>query len=1036
MNMTSVRLLLAGGLGAVLLGATPALAAPKKKTIVFNRDIRPILSEHCFACHGPDEKKRKAKLRLDINDKLFDERKGGVTVLVPGDLVESELYANVTTDDEDTLMPPADHDKPLSGRQKELIGQWIKEGAQWQEHWSFMKPVRPKVPQTKHAQWAKNPIDHFIAAKLEEQELPPSKEANRETLIRRVAFDLTGLPPTLQETDRFLADKSADWYGKMIDHYMASPRYGEHVAHYWLDAVRYGDTHGLHLDNVRSIWPYRDWVIRALNANMPYDQFSIAQLAGDLLPNPTQDQQVASAYVRAHVSTSEGGAIPEEWYVRYAVDRTETMGAIWMGMTVGCGLCHEHKFDPISQKEFYQMFAFFNNSTESAMDGNKALWAPVLKLDTPEQKSRKAALDKQITVIEKNLLTAVTKVKYEEPKNVGKSQPKETVWIDDTVPPKARAQGDSPWKFVSKPEPVFCGSKASLREAKGRSQHFFTGANPTLAIGTNTKLFAHVYLDTLNPPKEIMLQFNDGTWEHRAYWGGNKIDFGKDKTVSRKHMGDLPETGKWIRLEVDASKVGLKPGAQLNGWAFTQFDGKVYWDKAGITTTVDPTKDPQLSLKFWTGRNRNNKGLPGNVQAALKADPAKRNDAQKTTLRSYYLAHVHNGTSAQFSGQRKQIAALKKQKTDIDKSAPSTMVMKEMAKPRPSYVLKRGEYDKKGEQVTANIPGFLPQLAKLEEKRPYNRLDLARWLMRPEHPLTARVTVNRLWQQYFGVGIVRTSEDFGSQGEPPTHPDLLDWMATELVAMKWNVKQFQKLLLTSAAYRQSSSVTPAMLEVDPENRFYARGPRFRLDAESLRDNALAVSGLLVDKLGGTGVKPYQPQGIWKAVGYSGSNTVKYQQGKGPDQLYRRSLYTFWKRTAPPPSMITFDAPSREIFCMRRERTNTPMQALLMMNDPQFVEAARHLGVRLMSEGGKTAAQRLAWGFRLVLTRKPNPREVATLEKTLGQLLAKFKADPEAAKQLLSVGDSEVNTQLDPGEQAAYAMISSLLLNLDETVTKN
>jgi hypothetical protein len=680
------------------------------------------------------------------------------------------------------------------------------------------------------------------------------------------------------------------------------------------------------------------------------------------------------------------------------------------------------------------MFAFFNNSTEAAMDGNKALWAPVLKLATPEQRARKAAINAEIAALEKAIVAKAAKLNYEEPKLAVKPEPKETVWIDDAVPAKASPQGNSPWKFVSKPEPVHSGAKASVREAKGLSQHFFTGANPTLAIGAGTKLFAHVFLDTLNPPGQIMLQFNDGTWEHRAYWGGDKIAWGKKDTVSRRRLGDLPETGKWVRLEVDAAQVGLKPGAQLNGWAFTQFDGKVYWDTAGIVTTVDPTKDPSQSLKFWAGKNKANKKLPADIHAALKA--AKPSKAQQKTIRDYYLANVHAKSKAKFAAEQTKMAALKKELAEVDKGAPSTMVMQELPKPRQTFVLTRGEYDKKGEKVSAAAPGFLPPLPKLKTERPYNRLDLARWLMSPEHPLAARVTVNRFWQQFFGIGLVKTSEDFGSQGAAPTHPELLDWLATEFTAKGWDTKTFYKLLLTSTTYRQSSAVTPDRLKADPENRFYARGPRFRLDAEAIRDNALAVSGLLINKLGGVGVKPYQPSGIWKAVGYSGSNTVKFQQGKGGEQLYRRSLYTFWKRTAPPPMMNNFDAPSREAFCMRRERTNTPLQALQLMNDIQFVEAARHLGVRMMTEGGQTSAAQLAWGFRLVLARKPNKKEQATMERVLGQLQFRFKKEPANAKAILEVGDSPVNAKLDASEQAAFTMLASMLLNLDETLTKN
>lgn len=1034
-----------------LVATSPAASPPAK--LDFNRDIRPILSDNCYACHGPDAEKRKAGLRLDLKDGALAPLKSGEIAIVPGDLAKSGLIARITTKDEDDLMPPAKSGKQLTANQVDLLKRWIAQGAEWKEHWSFIKPERPPVPAVKNQRWPRNPIDAFILARLDKEKLRPAKQADKATLIRRVTFDLTGLPPTLEEVDAFLADTKPDAYERLVDRLLQSPRYGEHEARYWLDVARYGDTHGLHLDNERSMWPYRDWVVGAFNRNQPFDEFTIEQLAGDLLPAPTRDQKIASGFNRCNVSTSEGGAIDEEFYVRYAVDRTETTGVVWMGLTLGCASCHDHKFDPVSQKEFYQFSAFFNNFNEKAMDGNALLPPPTIKLPSLEQEAKLAELSSSIAAMEKQIREETAKVTYTEPERTpspATNPPADFVWVEDEFPKGAKVEASGTagaLKWVEA-EKVHSGKRAFTRTDKGLAQDFFTQALPSLLVGTGDTLFAYVYLDPADPPKAIMLQFHTSDWLHRANWGDeDAISFGTKGTSQKLLMGALPKLGEWVRLEIDAGKLDLKAGAKIDGIAFTQFGGTVYWDRAGIFTGTVQEDWSGVSLLAWEQQEkaREKKDLPKEVAEALKADADKRTDAQKDALREYYIANIYTPARATFEPLFNKLKEDRKQRDELDKSLPATMISEEMEKPRGTFVLKRGQYDQRSEPVAPAVPAVLPPLTSGPTA---NRLALARWLVSPEHPLTARVTVNRLWQQFFGLGLVKTSGDLGAQGEWPSHPELLDWLACEFMQpsvaqpptlnsqppVGWDVKHMIRLLVTSATYRQSSAVTQTVLQKDPQNRLLARGPRFRLDAEMIRDNALFVSGLLVEKLGGRGVRPYQPSGIWEAVGYTSSNTAKFEQDHG-EALYRRSLYTFWKRTAPPPYLTTFDAPSREKYCTRRERTDTPLQALVTMNDPAYVEAARHLSARMLQHAARPE-ERLNFGFRLVTARPPQASEKSVLQGALTKYLAKYQADPEAAKKLIAVGESPADEKLNPSELAAYTMVASLLLNLDETLNKN
>lgn len=1029
--------------GFVSFAACSALLFGDDRKIEFNRDVRPILSNNCFLCHGPDKNQLQAGLRLDKREIAVGKLESGTTAIVPNDLSASALIARVTSNDPDLKMPPPGSGKSITPEEIETLKHWIAQGAEYQGHWSFIPAVRREPPVTKFAAQVRNSIDNFILKRLETEGLEPSPEADKFSLIRRVTIDLTGLPPTPSEVDEFLADNSPDAYEKVIDRLLMSRRYGEHQGRIWLDAARYGDTHGLHLDNERSLWPFREYVINAFNNNMPFDQFTVEQLAGDLVPNATTDQKVASGFNRCNVSTSEGGSIDAEVLVRYAVDRTEAVSTVFLGLTLQCAVCHSHKFDPISQKEFYSLYSYFYSMADAAMDGNALLPPPILKLPTDEHLKRQRDFDAQLASLQQTIATELANAKYVDPLQ-GSDIPadallvtrRELVWIDDDAfPAGAQLQGDTPWKFHSKVEgPVYSGEKASTRTAAGLSQHFFTSANPGLKIAEGDVLFAYVYLDPANPPKSIMLQFNDGSWEHRFNWGDeDAIGFGAKNTPAKHLAGPLPKMGEWVRLEVPAAEVGLMPGATLNGWAFTQFAGTCHWDRAGIVTRSSQAPTEFNSQIAWEQSEQPTPKttLPGPIQEALKIESAKRNPDQQKQLREYFLQNINTGTRATFAALQGKVADVNKQKADLDAAIPATMVSADLPEPREAFVLIRGAYDKKGEKVDRGVPSALPQLP---EGVPNNRLGLAKWLVAPNHPLTSRVIVNRYWQQFFGTGIVKTAEDFGAQGTWPTHPELLDWLATEFIRTGWDVKRMHKLMLMSGTYRQSSSVSPALLARDPENQLLARGPRFRFDAEVIRDSILFSSGLLVERSGGKSVKPYQPEGIWEAVAFVGSNTRDFKPDAG-EALYRRSLYTFWKRTAPPPSMSTFDAPSRENCTVRRPRTNTPLQALALMNDKQYIDASRKLAERMIQEGGSTPEQRLIYGFRWVTARPPTLRELQVLQRTFDKQLATFRNDKDSAEKLLAYGDSPRNQNIDPIEYAAWTMIANLLINLDETITK-
>ena len=956
----------------------------------------------------------------------------------------SGLWTRVNSTDDEEVMPPPKSNKTLSPDEKAMLKRWIEQGAPYQKHWAFEPPVKAEPPALKSAAGVRNPIDQFIRARLEHEALAPSPEADRPTLIRRVAFALTGLPPTVQEVDQFVADAALDAVEKMVDRYLASPRFGEEMARHWLDVARYGDTHGLHLDNERQMWAYRDWVVKAFNDNKHFDQFTIEQLAGDLLPNATQDQFIATGFNRCNVTTSEGGAIDAEFIFRYAVDRASTTAETWLGLTAGCCVCHDHKYDPISAKEFYSFYAFFHSNADPAMDGNAVLTAPTLKLTTSEQQKKLGDFDTQIAAAQKQLDEKVAAVAYNDPATM---QPPpqvteiETVWIDDDFPAGAKPQASpgAPTQWVDATSGVvFSGQRALKRTDKGLAQDFYDGGAAPLDIPPGAELFANVWLDPADPPKTIMLQYNKGGWEHRAVWGDYEaIQWGAPGTVERVNAGPLPEASKWARLAIDATKVGLNAGDQITGIALTQFGGTVFWDKVGVAGRNDPASDPGHSLLAWWKQRagKDTQGVPPDINKLLKDGPdTAHTPEQAKSVRDYYVKNICAETKAQYTASSDALAKLRTAREEFDKAIPSTFIWHDLEKPRESFIMVRGQYDKPGDKVEPAVPAVFPALQKPDANSRATRLDLARWLVATENPLAARVTVNRFWQQLFGTGLVKTSYDFGSQGEMPSHPELLDWLAVTFRESGWDVKQLLRTIVTSATFRQSSKAASELWKRDPENRLLARGPRFRLDGEQLRDNALFVSGLINLEMGGKGVKPYQPPNIWEPVGYADSNTRFYKPDTGP-ALYRRSIYCFVKRTAPPPFMVNFDGPSREQFCTRRERSDTPLQALQLMNDVQHFEAARALAERVMAADATTAG-RIALAYRTVLARSPAPEEVVIVQSALEKHLAKFQQTPDAAKKAIRNGESQPKPGQSEPELAAWTLVANLLLNLDETVTRN
>jgi hypothetical protein len=1013
----------------ILLGVEAGLSPGRvsaAEAMDFNRDIRPILSDNCFACHGPDDKVRKSKLRLDRREDAIHPARSGASAIVPGKPGESELIRRITADHPDDRMPPAETGKTLTQREIELLKQWIASGAEYREHWAFVPPEKSPLPDVSLVgQTPSNPIDAFVAARLEQENLKPAPEADRSTLIRRVTLDLTGLPPTPDEIDAFLADSSAQAYEALVDRLLDSPRYGERMAVDWLDAARYADTHGYHLDSGRDLTPWRDWVIAAYNENKPFDEFTVEQLAGDLLPHATRDQKIATGFNRNHMINYEGGAIPEEYHYAYLVDRVNTTATVWLGLTMACAQCHDHKYDPISKTDYYRFLAFFNNVPEKGLDGNKGNAAPVLRLSTPEQDQKLALLNEALRTAERRLDTDREEI-----------DAAQESWERNLASATALE-----WKTVL-PEQANTTSDAQIEVLEDESL-LVKGPNPDKDI----------YTIRFTPTLPGITAF--------------RVEALPDDSLSRRgpgraHNGNFLLTGVRLRSEsgpvtlkaasADYSQDGYPVSAALDGDTSTGWavDGSIGMPHRAIFELEQPAPETPLTLilEFQSGTPRHAFGrfrlgitdaaqphepiaIPEGLRLVLAKPAPERSTDEEAQVRKFYRERV----SPEYRQRRAALESVRKERDAFEATIQTTMVMVETEKPRDTFVRMRGQYDQLGEKVTAATPA---SLLPMDSGEPVNRLGLARWLVSPAHPLTARVTVNRYWQMYFGNGLVKTAEDFGSQGEWPSHPHLLDWLAREFIDSGWNVKHLQRLIVTSATYRQSSDVTAALFHADPENLLLARGPRFRLQAEFIRDQALAISGLLNSRIGGDSVSPYQPSGLWEELSMR-EDSKKFSaqffvQSTGAD-LYRRSMYTFWKRSSPPPQMSTFDAPDRETCTVRRPRTNTPLQALILLNDPTYLEASRKLAERLMARGDSDDADRIAWAFRLATARAPGPAERSVLLRILEEQRMHYRANVADARELLKTGDSPWNNALDPVELAAWTMLSSTILNLDETLTK-
>jgi hypothetical protein len=1069
------------GLSLLALAVVSQAAPPAKKeepvplTPTYNRDIRPILAENCFPCHGPDSASRKAGLRIDKYGDAIALRESGKRTIVPGDPISSELVARILKPDNDALrMPPSSGHKALTDAQKKTVLRWIEQGAKYESHWSYIAPKRSALPAVKNAAWVRNPIDRFTLSKLEANGLTPAPEADRRTLARRLSLDLTGLPPDPADVEKFVADKSPDYYEKYVDKMMASPRWGEHRSRYWLDGARYADSNGIHFDNYREMWAYRDWVINAYNKNMPFDQFTVEQLAGDLLPSPTLDQKVATGFTRCNITTNEGGAIDEEYNVLYTRDRTETASQVFMGATTGCAVCHDHKFDPISQKEFYQLAAFFNNTTQRAMDGNIKDTPPVVPVPMPEDRNRFAALNGDKGEI------ALAK-KAQEARKVA-AAPDFDKWsktIDrSSFAPAIPTEGMTAFIALNEGQGRALTAELNTKTGAQTVKASLSADNDwTEGIAAAKAFQKKTGISAKFPEigdRENNEPFSAAVWVKLAPNNGGGAIFARMDEANDFRGWDLWIEGNRVATHFihkwpeDALKVVTRDMLPPGKWhhVVMTYDGgmkkesiKIYID--GVDKATDPQAESlkgstRTNVPFALAQRNTTSAMEGTAiqdvrlfRRALTAEDARKlaqgtatarisallasvqsnkplSDTERADLMAYYL----NNADLQYPMLTATVAKLEGEIAAIQQRGTIAHIANERGEEAMAYVLFRGEYDKRRDAVKPITPTALPAFPA---NYPKNRLGFARWLLLPTHPLTARVTVNRYWQELFGVGIVKTAGDFGIMGEAPSHPELLDWMAVEYREKGWDTKNFFKMMVTSATYRQSAIVTPEKRRKDPANRLLSRGPRFRMDAEMVRDYALAASGTLSPKIGGPSVKPYQPDGVWEAVAMIGSNTRDYKRDTG-ESLYRRSMYTFWKRAAPPASMDIFNAPAREVCTMRRERTNTPLQALVTMNDEQFVEAARNLAQKAV-KAAPTMEARFDYLSKKILARPLKPQEAQILESSLADIAGYYVRRPEDAKLLVTVGESKPDATVPTTQLAAWTMLTNQMMNLDEALNK-
>lgn len=1049
-------------LSAFLLACAAGLhaATPSPNGRVdFNRQVRPILSDKCFLCHGPDTGTRMVDLRLDIQEGALAKRKNGYPV-VPGKPEESLLIKRIYSDNPAFRMPPVFSHKTLSDDQKGIFKRWIEQGGKWNQHWAFVAPKKVAPPPVKNPSWPRNDIDSFVLATMEANGFEPAAEADRRRLIRRVTLDITGLPPTPAEIEAFLKDKAADAYEKVVDRLLASPHYGEQRAHYWLDAARYADTNGLHFDNYREMWTYRDWVIKAFNKNMPFDQFTVDQLAGDLLPHPTLDQKIASGFQRNTVTTDEGGVILPEVEAMYAKDRADTTGTVFMGLTVGCATCHDHKFDPISQKDFYSLTSFFRNTTQPTMDLNVEDTPPSMYV--PPDADR--AEWERLTARRANVTEKMAARRHEQLQNIAE-------WLK-TAQDAAHAYRPASEIFAlpesQMPENV---ELADSIDVGGKTLWVKPGVTANVTGGPGLEsdrpftMAAWIHVPKLTHDTTVASQLErlpdgpDGKKRQRG-WSlritrGNLglydpapaiyLTDADDKTISARPSPEYkfkPDSWYHVVITYDGSQVGRGLSMYVNGAPVFVLGRpedsahiKASMHASGPVRLGDSDKDAApvgiADLRILgTIADAQDAALFRVASRVMTAATKTKQDLSQDdadALATFYTQTL-DPVSAPMVGD---LRAIDMSLYRIRRRSATALVMQERADSQPvAHVLYRGQYDQMRDEVHPNTPTVLPPMT---QSMPRNRLGLAMWIVDPSNPLTARVTVNRFWQEIFGTGLVRTVEDFGSQGEAPSHPELLDWLAVDFRDSHWDVKRLFKRMVTSAAYRQSAETTPEKIAKDPQNRLLAHGPRFRMDAEMVRDYALFASGLLRPGVGGPSAKPYQPSRIWETVAMEQSNTRIYEQSQGED-LYRRSLYTFWKRAAPPPSMDIFNAPSRETCTVRRERTDTPLQALVTMNDVQFVEAARNLAQNAMKSDQRLNRE-LDFLSNRLLARPLDKQEAAVLTKSYNEFLAHYLSTPDDASKLLRVGASEADSKISIPKFAALTMVANTMLNLDETLVK-
>ncbi len=1032
------------------------------RDVDFGREVQPILSDACYHCHGPDEKSRKAELRLDTKEGLF-RTKDGVTVVVPGKLEDSDLAVRIASTDPDEQMPPPKSHRTLKPDQIETLRRWVAQGAKWGGHWAFTPIQSPAPPPVDHDAWSKNPLDVFVLDRLRQEGLTPSPEADKARLLRRVTLDLTGLPPTLEEISAFSSDSTPDAYEKVVDRLLASPRYGERMASEWLDLSRYADTHGYQIDRPREMWPWRDWVLKAFNENMPYDRFVTWQLAGDLLPEATKEQRLATAFCRLHNQNEEGGIVDEEYRVAYVVDRVNTFATAFLGLTFECTRCHDHKFDPITQRDYYSLFSFFQNIDEAG----QITWAgfadampvPTLLLSTEAQ-------DRELDALRKQVAAAETEVRRQREG----ARAAFAIWLDakgplpstpaglvasfnfDTLENGKIANAIDPDKVGDAKEnpklvPGHRGQAAQLDGENGfafphlghfkRTDPFSLSLwleTPALAPRQTVVHHTKAALDTGSRGYELILEDGHVAFGLHYVWPGASLKVRTRETIT---------PGEWTQVAAsyDGSSRAAGIVIYLNGRPASL---EVIRD--GLTKDITYTNgEPDLTIGYRFRDNGFKGGLVDDFQvynraitpleaadlaghsglADAWAHPSDQlTDAQRDGLFDYFVATADGPTKEAAQKLQKLREALNQLVTPIRE----IMTMQELAQPKPAFILKRGAYDMHGDEVHADTPKALPPFPADASR---NRLGLAQWLFRPENPLAARVEVNRLWQMMFGRGLVETSDNFGTQGSPPSHPELLDWLAHDFAANGWDLKRSLRMIALSATYRQSSKTSPELLARDPQNQLLARGPARRLTAEMLRDQALADSGLLAEKLGGPSVKPYQPAGLWEEIA---AGKPHYDQGHG-DDLHRRSLYTFWKRTVPPPVMVAFDASERNSCVVRRQSTSTPLQALAMLNDPQIDEAACFIAQRMLKEGGSTLPDQIGWAFQDVTGRPASPAELEVLQHLFNEQRELYAADPAAAKKLLAIGETKVDAALPEADLAAGAVLARALLNFDEALMR-